>query len=435
MVSHSKLEELFKARIAIINQYGKELAKVKTIRPVAWFGNYLTKELNGLSFHLFSPKDKNDFIRLDVDSNRSFAKFNVNEKFLSLIAHMAEQCSLEDDDPILPYVVENFIVHEIVHHCQGMARGGHSGLTALASNVILENDYQADAMAVIILFFIRCLEEQANKNFRGYDDKENTGWPLYQRLIEAIFYQIQIFSLFSEATDKEPEKLLTTQECLAKKIAYTRWERLAIWHFQYWRAEFFDNTQALTNFQILFRPTFSFRHQYTASNKYLNADWPKKERSILSDLKITMLKNQFCIGSLNDFGLRNAVVFTFNNETLVNDFFEAVFTGNPSKSRAFFNLLFSQHPELLGDGSSLNYNNSDSNPPPDSPTGPDFPITLEQLFFIHSGVESVANFFRKDDPLRTVVAQAVDDLEAFYNKADTEKEEAKKQETKFYGQD
>lgn len=115
------------------------------------------------------------------------SKFRISDQFCQLLLHLKTQLKL--DAQHFNDVIDNFILHELVHRGQGFEEGGHRGLAQRAARVLDSLDYQADAWAVLIHF---SLANIAPEKFGAIGQSR---WNLYARLIRAVLYQMYLFRL------------------------------------------------------------------------------------------------------------------------------------------------------------------------------------------------------------------------------------------------
>ncbi|WP_417441331.1 hypothetical protein [Idiomarina sp.] len=404
-----QINDTIKERAKIISNFGRKIPNEFVIGVVAWFGHELKTSLNGFHYDVSDEPSSGGSGRIDIRGQQvgSPARLLLSNEMRQMFVHMANEGKLDQDELI--ETVDNFIVHEIVHRCQGMGEQNHRGLSTLAPNILHEIDYEADASAVIIIFVLRLLELQERKALPIH---VNETWPIYSKLIKGVIYQMQLFNLLEEGAGSQDNRLLTNEEVKHRVISFTRWERLCVWHFQYHRALCFNQRSYIRDFQILFKPAISFRNQYEASNNFLDADWPDNEFEFVEKerMKNTRHLSMFCLSSINCWGIRqHAHASPPIDQALA--LFSGLFTADVAESEKFFLPIFHKHGFLIGDG-------RDISPLPDDggPGGGIAPANdktegrenTEQDDAMIAGIES----YLQQSPYQRVIAQK-DDMDAF----------------------
>jgi hypothetical protein len=269
---------------------------------------------------------------------------------------------------VLPFVFDCFLIHELLHHSQGMGDGRYSGLSSQSPNTLLMLDYQADAMAVVAMSQL-AFWEPSNYDAEVTADK-NALWATYANSIRYALGQMEVFTHLIRK-DLDRQKISRTAFSLDK------FQRTAIWQYQYHRIRNFNKQRLLADFQIMSQPNLYFRNLEAAwahDRKCITRHWPASgEKTFLqkpadkqSGYESRPETDPFCIlAAASQFGTTRFVRCPTVNPTNA-DVFGALFDGNLEGSRPFFEDLFKKNPWLVGkaDGSDPDRPGDDGGDPP-----------------------------------------------------------------------
>lgn len=339
-----RIVEMVKDRVETIERLSRHIPDKYPIGVVEWFGREIKGPLNGLLFDSIQHPADGGSARVDIrgQTHESGATLLLSELMLSMFINLANECYLDEGE--LYATIDNFLIHEIVHRCQGMGEQEHRGLSLLAPNILHENDYEADASAILIQYHLKLLELQERGELRNV---MFLLWKTYAELIKSTIFQIHLFTLY----DEKQKKIINNEGARSTIVSFNRWERMCIWHFQYHRSLVFNSALSLGDFQILFRPAISLRNQYIASNEYLNSLWPKREWTVVPEdrMEITKGLDMFCLSSINRWGLRQHARWNPRAQDQVESLFLGIFTADTTLSESFFRPLFNEKKFLVGD--------------------------------------------------------------------------------------
>lgn len=273
-------------------------------------------------------------------------------------------------------VVDCFLIHELLHFSQGMGYGRHSGLGGQSPNTLLALDYQADALSVATLTQLALLcPEDFSRNADAPLDAD-TAWNAYLDSIEAAIGQMEVFTHQIKAN---------LDRVAASEVAFSldKLQRTAIWQYQYHRALHFNRNRTLADFQILAQPTLHFRNielAWAADRMLLTKHWPVDgeaslfNRTLNKDSGYVLQPSSVPFAILmasSQYGTSRFARIDYTTDDDHKKLFEGLFEGDLSKSKPFFDKLFSQEPWLIG------FNDGDDYPRPgegggDDPSGPPY---------------------------------------------------------------
>lgn len=265
------------------------------------------------------------------------SEFRVSDSFCQMLLALKQTLALRSSQ--LDDAVDNFLIHELVHRGQGFAEEGHSGLSNRARRIVDSLDYQADAWAVLIHFSLAVL---APTRFHAENQQR---WKLYSRLIHAVLYQMHVFRLIDETNATTP-KLRSAMEAREARMDIYSLSRVSSWHYQFHRAEMFNHTFEIGDFQLLVRPELSFRNTPGAGSN-LNAKWPDYELN--SQLKVGNI-DLLAFTGVTRYGLNRVERFTPaspEHYSLAFDGFFSCDVSQSSGSAPFFRNLFERYPEFI----------------------------------------------------------------------------------------
>lgn len=277
-------------------------------------------------------------------------RLHVSDRLVSAMQQVATNQALTQREA--DWMVDNFLLHELLHFAQGMGGGNHSNLRTQASRVLLAIDYQADALAIVTAAIL-CWQRP---DFFGFDQasEQENHWTLYVEGIKATLRQMEIFTLLSRRD--------MNRETIAEgHLDPERFQRIATWHYQLHRSENFNAKRPLVDFQILSQPVLDFRYLRAVSvlkPSALNRRWPSNEQAIRAQLlasdPATQLpdfreRDLLILTGVSEYGTTRFVRFNPADPVVYANAFDAFFTGNTALSERFFTLLFESNRWLLGD--------------------------------------------------------------------------------------
>jgi hypothetical protein len=257
------------------------------------------------------------------------------QSFMDAASKLASDRKLSHRQTI--WMVDNFLLHELLHESQGMGGGRHSDLRVQSPQTLLAIDYQADAAAVVVAVI---LAWQAPTSFGfGKASFEDDHWSLYAEAIAAVTHQIEIFTYLSRSD-------LDRAKIAEMPVTVERIQRIAAWHFQYHRAKNFDRGLSLADFQILLQPGIDFRNLRTAGllqPDLLTANWPKNEENFVKWVatqekspSVVPVREPLIMTCSSPMGTTRFHRFTPASPSHYEDAFVGFFTAEMEKSRRFF---------------------------------------------------------------------------------------------------
>ena len=238
---------LIQERLRRIVELAPDL-EATNVGVVSWFQREMTGPLQNLRL-VDRPSTVGGSGRVDIASTNGDANATLalSAEMLALLDNFFAQSPGADTET----VIDNFLIHEIVHRAQGMGDGRHRGLGASTPEILALCDYEADASAVLIQTFLDC----ASMGTTFLDEATRLQvWRFYRTNIRSVLGQIGIFSLMSETGSPQ-----TQDQARSTPIDLRRWERMAAWHFQDHRANAFHRTRSPLEMQILFSPRLTSR--------------------------------------------------------------------------------------------------------------------------------------------------------------------------------
>jgi hypothetical protein len=322
-----------------------------------------------------------------IGSQQGQAKYRISRRTRHAMATVVRERNLNQQQTA--WMIDNYFIHELIHHDQGMGEGNHSQLSQHAPQVLLAIDYQADALAVVVATMLAWCEpfEFVQKHLDWFVSDEHgpmiepiiNHWTLYTYAIEAVLYQMEIFtSLSRRAMDRSTISAMTAD--------LERIQRIALWHYQFHRAQQFNPSCPLADFQILAQPMLDFRNLAWASvhrAQYLTRDWPKSELDLLKEwerltkefqfghvFNQTERPQQLIVTGISPYGSTRFVRHTAATQEDYQNAFLGFFELNTLASRDFFTTLFASQPWLIdrengGNGGGDNDDEDGSPNPPD----------------------------------------------------------------------
>lgn len=308
--------------------------------PLPWLA-FLRELLVNILPSLHTPLRKQPVVRKSQSGRMQIirgglSEFRISNEFCQMLRGLAN--GLNPEGHRFNDAIDNFLIHELVHWGQGFAEEGHSGLSSRARRIVDSIDYQADAWAVLIHFSL------ANLAPSKFGAENENPWRLYARLIHAVLYQMHLFRLIDESKGP-PIELRSALETREARMDIYSLGRVASWHYQFHRAEMFNQEFEIGDFQLLVRPELSFRNTPSAGNK-LNANWPNYE--LRSKLNVNNIQPLAFTG-VTRYGLNKVERFTPSSPEHYPLAFEGFFSCNvdqSSGSAPFFRRLFEVYPEF-----------------------------------------------------------------------------------------
>lgn len=386
-----------------------DMARKVDLAPIVFLRNLLFK--GGLKGLRFEPKQEPQAAyvppygsdsqgtaslpSMEIVGQQGQVTYRISQRTRSAMAAVVKQRGLNTRQTA--WMIDNYFIHELIHYDQGMSGGNHSQLSQHAPHVLLAIDYQADALAAVVATILAwcdpnkyVLQYHKFKKGKGRGwvfgetsipiDYELNHWTLYTYAIEAVLHQMEIFTLLSRND-------MNRSEISKMKAGLERIQRIAVWHYQYHRAQEFNLSLPLADFQILAQPVLDFRNLAWASlvkGDELKRDWPEREVKLLEEWKKT--DKGFRVGRMFDLSERSqSVIVTgvspFGSTRFVRhapateedykNAFAGFFELNTSASRDLFTTLFATNKWLVGredegkggDGGGGNGDDGSPNPP------------------------------------------------------------------------
>jgi hypothetical protein len=278
---------------------------------------------------------------MDFETGRSGMLLLLSERFLAAASKLVEERKLTARQKI--WMIDNFLIHELLHSAQGMSGGRHSDLRLHSPQTLLSIDYQADAAAVLVAVVLAWSDPKAF----GYEseDAQTDLWTLYREGVRAVTHQIDIFTYIGRRDLNQAAEGKTA-------VTIERLQRIAAWHFQHHRAENFNTTLSVADFQILHQPGIDFRNTGAAGMlkpDLLNIDWPQLEPEFVEWLGSEKNRKKLGISmsdrvpliltSSSPTGTTRFVRFAPASQRHYRDAFVGFFSANLSKSYRFFTSL------------------------------------------------------------------------------------------------
>ena len=224
--------------------------------------------------------------------------------------------------------IDSFLIHEFLHFAQHMGFGRHSGLARQSPGLLLQIDYQADALAAAI-------QTQLALIAAPYGD----AWTIHQASLHAVIDQMDVFTrLMSRTFDRA--------RVARMPFGYEKLQRVAVWQFQYHRAMQFERTRSLADMQVLAQPLLHFRGLSSAEPK-IYRDWPMRERANGPTDPSIPHDPSLIVSATTPFGTTGFVRCPLEDADY-EALFEALFTGDLDLSAAVFEAIFAEHPWLVG---------------------------------------------------------------------------------------
>jgi len=250
------------------------------------------------------------------------------------------------------WMIDNYFIHELLHNAQGMSGGNHSELGRQAPRVLLDVDYQADALAAVTATALAWLVP-SEFGFSTTTPTTENHWTLYERAVRAILNQMEIFTLLGYWK-------LPRDQISMKRTSLERILRIATWHYQLHRLRYFRVRRPLADFQILAQPVLDFRNLAWAATfepDTVRVDWPSCEQTNVAKwLRRKTLKGrlfplhtrpQLVVAAATPLGTTR---FVRHNATQAHyeNAFGGIFDNQDRRSREFFTSLFAQQEWLKG---------------------------------------------------------------------------------------
>ncbi|APA75983.1 hypothetical protein LIX17_11625 [Mycobacterium avium subsp. hominissuis] len=297
---------------------------------------------------------------MEIDTSLRQPVYRISRRTREAMARVQSNLGLDNQDT--DWMIDNYFIHELLHNSQGMSGGNHSELSRHAPRVLLDVDYQADALAAVTATALAWLVPR-EFGFRANRCANENHWTLYERALKAILSQMEIFTLLGYwNTPRDQISLVAT--------GLERVLRIATWHYQFHRLRSpFRPKRPLADFQILAQPVLDFRNLAWAAifePSTLCKDWPSNERANVAK----WLKRKSLQGRLFPLHGRPQLVVTAatplgttrfirhnSTETHYEDAFAGFFDNEPRRSKEFFTTLFMQQQWLRGgaEASAFNY--------------------------------------------------------------------------------
>lgn len=277
--------------------------------------------------------------------------YRISHQTRAAMARVASDRGLDAQDT--DWMIDNYFIHELLHNAQGMSGGRHSELGGQAPRVLLDVDYQADALAAVTAASLAWLFP-SKFGFTDPPPSTENHWTLYERAIRAVLNQMEIFTLLGywEKTRAEISMVSTGLERIL---------RIATWHYQYHRLQSpFRYQRPLADFQILAQPVLDFRNLGWAAvfaREFLRKDWPVKEKENIE----SWLKRKNLKGRLFDLPDRPPLIITSATPLGTTQFvrhhpththyvagFAGILDNRVRYSQELFTTLFAEHQWLKG---------------------------------------------------------------------------------------
>lgn len=334
-------------------------AKKLRIAPVAFLSALLSEPLRNLKFD--RDNDPLSGQSMEIFKSVRQKKYRISHQTREAMELVASNQGLDDQDT--DWMIDNYFIHEFLHHAQGMSGGNHSQLRRHAPRVLLDVDYQADALAAFTATALAWLHP-SKFGFGRTPVLDENHWTLYERAVSAVLNQMEIFTLLGNwATPRDQISMMPT--------SLERILRIATWHYQLHRLSTFSTRLPLADFQILAQPVLDFRNLAWAAifePDSLCKDWPLRERAVVEKWqKRASLKGrlfdlsgrpQLVLAAATQQGTTRFVRYSAATRTHYYHAFDGIFDNDVGSSRLFFTALFEQHEWLKGgsDSSAFSYN-------------------------------------------------------------------------------
>lgn len=322
--------------VSVVGLIQQRLRRVAALVPVlestnvgvvAWFQREMAGPLKDLQLTDRSSRvggsGRVDIVGTNGDGGATLA---LSDEMLSLLGNYFAQSP--EANPAA--VIDNFLIHEIVHRAQGMGDGRHRGLGSNTPEILALCDYEADASAVLIQTFLDC----ASIGTTFLDEATRLqAWRFYRENIRSVLGQIGIFSLMSETG-----RPLTNEQSLAIPIGLRRWERMAAWHFQDHRANSFHCTRSPLDMQILFPPRLTSRIAMAAAEqgKLHHQGITRVQHGHAADAANTDGRSDLTVAFSNRWGVREVHRLTTYAHDHWISLMDGIFERDPAKSAVFF---------------------------------------------------------------------------------------------------
>jgi hypothetical protein len=132
---------------------------------------------------------------MEVVTSPGLSLYRVSHQTRTAMERVASNEALNEQD--FDWMIDNYFIHELLHNAQGMSGGNHSELGRQAPRVLLDVDYQADALAAVTATALAWLVP-IEFGFGSTPPISENHWTLYERAVRAILNQMEIFTLIGE---------------------------------------------------------------------------------------------------------------------------------------------------------------------------------------------------------------------------------------------
>lgn len=364
-----------------------DMARKLELAPIVFLRNLLHEgRLKGLKFEpdkepqaAYAPPDTSDsqgrasLPSMEITGQQGQATYRISRRTRDAMATVVRQRELNARQTA--WMIDNYFIHELIHYDQGMSGGNHSQLSQHAPQVLLAIDYQADALAAVVAtilawcdpksYVLRYHKSTWKSGEWSFRDEQNplpvdrnlNHWTLYTYAIEAVLHQMELFTLLSRRD-------MDRSEISIMKADLERIQRIAVWHYQFHRAQEFNPKCPLADFQILAQPVLDFRNLAWASlvdNQELKRDWPERELKLLEEWKKVVARfrvgqvydqaerpHQLIVTGVSPYGSTRFVRHTPATAEDYRNAFAGFFELNTSASKDLFTTLFTKEKWLVG---------------------------------------------------------------------------------------
>ncbi len=204
----------------------------------------------------------------------------------NLLATIRAHCSSRIE---MFWLLDNLLLHEVYHLSQGMGYGNHHGLGRESPEVLLELDYQADAVAILVSCTLAWIDPRGRVHeLTGDVSREDVGpMSLLDYAITANLHQCEVFTRARFARRDGESEADFRQRIARAPVRYLRFMRLLIWQYQLARARNFPEGARWADLYLMSRPEITLRNvrafEIMADQAVLQTGWSSIEQQRYSE--------------------------------------------------------------------------------------------------------------------------------------------------------
>ena len=355
----------FKERFEELYRFSKQLEQGSSLPWLAAF-KYVFHEHANCTFAMWEGDEglinsygvrSNTGLDIETDGD---PRIRFEQHLLDKFNHVVDDLGLakqEVDD-----LVDNFLIHELLHRAQGFKDGGHRLVPTVSPPGLLRIDFEADSYAVLVqISRLLTLDSSQGITLRG----------IYQRCIKSVIHQTHVFKYYRHNKPYISHKELIDKKSIDKAIKNTGTKgfdgsyiaRWAAWHFQYFRCELFNQHAPLDLIQLNVMPIVNLKGVY-AGRRVHDGSWHDADEESVHENKSVAYKSEHS----------NVLVICVNNyrfsqrsrpQSVPYEAFNAlvtgIVTGELAKTKEGIKFILTNNENFIGKP----YNPNGGGPPPD----------------------------------------------------------------------